>query len=89
MSDLLQQIRGMAVDGAFTNIGPYVHLAYLERVLADAARDSARLDWLADRNNPIGQVLLPAACVEANLFDMRAAIDAAMAMPTATPGEGE
>lgn len=48
--------------------------------LEAAIADKRRLDWLADLNNTIGQVLLPTACVEANLHDMRAAIDAAMRM---------
>jgi hypothetical protein len=47
----------------------------IERLRAD----KARLDWLADKDNTIGQVLLPYACVEANLHSLRAAIDAAMA----------
>lgn len=43
-------------------------------------KDTARLDWLADRENAIGNVQLPTACVHANLHCMRAAIDAAMEM---------
>lgn len=46
-------------------------------------KDKIRLDWLADRENKIGNVLLPNNCVEANFTDMRAAIDAAMLMPNA------
>ena len=52
------------------------------RILAAEVRrlqeDAKRLDWLADRNNGVGQVLLPTACVQAHPADMRAAIDAAM-----------
>lgn len=48
------------------------------RALTAAAADKARLDWLADVENPIGAVTLPTACVMNNLHDMRAAIDAAM-----------
>ena len=40
--------------------------------------DTVRMDWLADRNNIIGNVQLPAVCVMNNLHDMRAAIDEAM-----------
>lgn len=40
--------------------------------------DEARLDWLADRENSVGNVLLPTMCVMNNLGDMRAAIDEAM-----------
>lgn len=41
-------------------------------------RDKARLDWLADPENTIGQVVLPEKCVHDHLDSMRAAIDAAM-----------
>lgn len=40
--------------------------------------DTARLDWLADRENDIGNVQLPTECVRAHPESMRAAIDAAM-----------
>lgn len=53
---------------------------------ATDSRDTARLDWLADRDNAIGQVLLPTECVIAHL-DMRAAIDAAMALDAQQRGE--
>ena len=42
--------------------------------------DTARLDWLADPANTIGNVQLPTGCVQAHPESMRAAIDAAMAM---------
>lgn len=40
--------------------------------------DTVRLDWLTDRHNKIGSVLLPRECVEKHLDNMRDAIDAAM-----------
>jgi len=40
--------------------------------------DTTRLDWLADKNNLIGNVQLPTSCVMAHLDDLRAAIDMAM-----------
>ena len=40
--------------------------------------DTVRLDWLADKHNKIGSVLLPRECVEKHLDNMRDAIDAAM-----------
>lgn len=40
--------------------------------------DTVRLDWLADKNNNMGSVLLPTACVEKHLDSLRDAIDAAM-----------
>ena len=42
--------------------------------------DTVRLDWLADPANKIGNVILPAECVEQHLDSMRDAIDAAMQM---------
>lgn len=41
-------------------------------------KDKARLDWLADVNNTIGNVQLPRDIVERNLYSMRDAIDEAM-----------
>ena len=46
-------------------------------------KDKNRLDWLADKENKIGNVQLPTICVQTNFTDMRAAIDAAMLMPNA------
>lgn len=43
-----------------------------------AEQDSKRIDWLADKSNAIGKVLLPTACVARNLHSLRAAIDEAM-----------
>lgn len=43
--------------------------------------DTVRLDWLADKHNKIGSVLLPRECVEKHLDNMRDAIDAAMQLP--------
>ena len=40
--------------------------------------DKARLDWLSNPNNLIGNVTLPKECVENNLGSLRDAIDAAM-----------
>lgn len=41
-------------------------------------KDAERLDWLADPNNSIGNVQLPAQCIRDHLDSMRAAIDVAM-----------
>lgn len=46
----------------------------------DLLADKARLDWLADRNQSIGNVQLPAECVIKNLSSLRGAIDDAMAL---------
>ncbi len=40
--------------------------------------DKARLDWLADREQRIGNVQLPIHCVMLHLDSLRDAIDAAM-----------
>lgn len=41
-------------------------------------KDEARLDWLADPSNWIGNVQLPTHCVTANIGNLRDAIDMAM-----------
>ena len=41
-------------------------------------KDKLRLDWLADVNNSIGNVLLPTDIVERNLGSLRDGIDEAM-----------
>lgn len=46
--------------------------------IAELRRDKARLDWLADPKNTIGNVSLPLRHVMNNPDSMRAAIDAAM-----------
>ena len=43
--------------------------------------DAARLDWLADPDNAIGDVQLPTECVLENMGSLRDAIDAAMNLP--------
>ena len=48
--------------------------------IAAAMADTRRLDWLADRDQWLGSVELPTECVLAHPDDMRAAIDAAMAL---------
>ena len=47
------------------------------------SRDALRLDWLADPKNSIGNVQLPAKCVENNVHSLRDAIDEAMEMSDA------
>jgi hypothetical protein len=51
--------------------------------IENLTRDKQRLDWLADKENKIGNIQLPTVCVEANINDMRLAIDAAMALHNA------
>ena len=49
-----------------------------EAELQELLKDKARLDWLADVNNTIGNIALPRDIVERNLHSLRAAIDEAM-----------
>ena len=51
---------------------------YTETELQELLKDRARLDWLADVNNAIGNVLLPRDIVERNLGSLRDGIDEAM-----------
>ena len=51
-----------------------------EAELQELLKDKARLDWLADVNNTIGNVQLPRDIVERNLHSLRTAIDEAMAI---------
>jgi hypothetical protein len=46
--------------------------------LSEAKKDKARLDWLADPKNTIGNVTLPRQHIMDHPDSMRAAIDAAM-----------
>lgn len=50
-------------------------------------KDKARLDWLADVNNTIGNITLPRDIVERNLHSMRAAIDEAMVIDNLRRGK--
>lgn len=56
------------------------YIAELEKQIAELEKDNKRLDWLADKNNHIGNVMLPTQCVVDNLSSLRGAIDAAMEM---------
>lgn len=83
-----------ALEGNFREwIGPdeYAHAKPMLAAIIDRelGADSRRLDWLADRENGIGQVLLPRQIVERNLHSMRAAIDAAMRLPNTEAREPE
>lgn len=52
-------------------------------VMEKLAADKRRLDWLADKDNHIGNVQLPTDCVLKNVDDLRAAIDDAMKLQIA------
>jgi hypothetical protein len=65
------------------------HIDAQADLLKAAELDSRRIDWLADKDNNIGNVELPQACVMANLHSLRGAIDSAMAMSTAIASEAK
>lgn len=50
----------------------------LEYELKLRIADTERIDWLADKNQTIGNVMLPEKCIYANLSSLRDAIDEAM-----------
>lgn len=62
--------------------GSYNTIARPESLELIPHPDTVRLDWLADKHNKIGSVLLPRECVEKHIDNMRDAIDAAMQLPT-------
>lgn len=62
--------------------GDYNAVAHPETLEIVPHPDTVRLDWLADKHNKIGSVLLPRECVEKHIDNMRDAIDAAMQLPT-------
>ena len=53
-------------------------IAETQKELNDLRKDKARLDWLADVDNTIGNVQLPRDIVERNLGSLRDGIDEAM-----------
>lgn len=83
-ADALEQARLLGKSGSreaalLTENATLRHQLAEEVKGLDALReDKAMLDWLADRNNAIGEVCLPAEFVTPHLDDMRAAIRAAM-----------
>ncbi len=79
-------IVGLDVTGNIATVC-FVALYRPERVKTKSLKliphpDTARLDWLADKHNKIGSVLLPRECVEKHIDSLRDAIDAAMQLPT-------
>ncbi len=60
---------------------------YTESELLELEKDKARLDWLADVNNNIGNVLLPTDIVERNLSSLRDAIDEAIVIDNLRRGK--
>lgn len=87
MTHIITNDRGETIDLDTTD-GQYRYVAnaliqhgvhsQILGALADLYRDGQRIDWLADKSNTLGQVLLPREIVERNLTSMRDAIDDAM-----------
>ena len=53
-------------------------LKFVSKIMQPLQKDKTRLDWLADKNNQLGNVQLPRGAVETNLDSLRHAIDATM-----------
>lgn len=76
-------LRGFLSSCAVASEDGSIHNYLLDKICPCATEphpDTVRLDWLADRDNHIGNVQLPAECVACNLHSLRAAIDMAMRM---------
>ena len=58
-----------------------------ETELQELLKDKARIDWLADPAQNIGDLILPRDIVERNLHSMRAAIDEAMVVDNLRRGK--
>ena len=75
--DLIERLRNFEGSDALGN-GDFSLMHEAAAALEAAREDARRLDWLADRDNPIGNVQLPSVCVMNNMHSLRAAIDEAM-----------
>lgn len=62
-------------------------MSVTEAELLELQKDRSRLDWLADVNNTIGNVLIPNDIVERNLGSLRDGIDEAMAVDNLRRGK--
>lgn len=61
-------------------------IAELQRENAELQKDKARIDWLSDVNQNIGDLILPRDIIVRNLHSMRAAIDEAMVVDNLRKG---
>ena len=81
--DIVEEMRGFEIDHE-PDGWPAVRMRQISALCDEIDRlrkDEKRLNWLADRDNHIGNVQLPEACVIANVHSLRGAIDMAMEMP--------
>ena len=76
----LHQAKHTPEAGWIIDTGVGQHLVEHGALQAVPHPDTVRLDWLADRDQHIGNVQLPAECVTCNLHSLRDAIDMAMRM---------
>jgi len=78
MTNHIEKLRELIPNGDGYN-SDYAHtlldaVAYIRKL----EEDKKRIDWLADKDNEIGNIQLPTECVESNLSSLRDAIDDAM-----------
>ncbi len=71
LSELIPSGDGYNSDYAHTLVNAIAYMRELEK-------DKKRIDWLADKDNVIGNVQLPKECVVNNISSLRNAIDDAM-----------
>lgn len=64
-----------------------IEIAELKFDYTELLKDKARLDWLADVNNTVGNVGLPRYIVGRNLHSLRAAIDEAVVIDNLRRGK--
>lgn len=81
IAELVERLRDSSSIAAYIPAFVRDELTAAAAALEVLAHDARRLDWLADRDNALGAVQLPTACIESNLDSLRRAIDAAMALP--------
>jgi hypothetical protein len=67
------------LDKYRTEPDPAKWRAAIVAMFDERAKDTDRIDWLADPKQKVASLLLPTECVLANINSLRAAIDAARA----------
>ena len=86
---IVEDMRGFEIDHE-PDGWPAIQMRQISALCDEIDRlreDEKRLDWLADKDNEIGNVQLPERCVIANLHSLRAAIDMAMLLPSNAGGK--
>ena len=80
VSKIAPDLAWIRADNDLPHHAPFDELKPVPHTKPIPHPDTVRLDWLADRDQHIGNVQLPAECVEQHLDSMRDAIDMAMQM---------